>query len=213
MHGTAITTHYWDCCKPSCSWPGKAAVSAPVAACSADDSPLADLMERNGCDENGSAFTCSNQQPWAVNDTLAYGFAAAHMSHTTEVSTCCACYQLAFHSGALQGKSMVVQVTNTGADLGSNHFDIAVPGGGQGLFSGCFAQFPDVPFSAWGAQEGGNMNSSGCARLPASLQPGCHFRYDWASGLRQHDAAFQRVKCPEEIVARSGCRRGDDGSW
>jgi hypothetical protein len=136
-----------------------------------------------------------------VNDTLAYGFAVAHLAYATEASTCCACYQLAFHSGALQGKAMVVQVTNTSADLGSNHFDIAVPGGGQGLFSGCFAQFPDVPFSAWGAQEGGNKNSSaGCARLSASLQPGCRFRYD--SGLSPHDAAFQRAKCPEEIVAR-----------
>jgi hypothetical protein len=43
--GTGATTRYWDCCKPSCSWPGKttlAAGSNPVGACDANDSLLAD---------------------------------------------------------------------------------------------------------------------------------------------------------------------------
>ena len=29
-------TGYWDCCKPSCSWPGKGLVIRPVRACSAE---------------------------------------------------------------------------------------------------------------------------------------------------------------------------------
>jgi hypothetical protein len=37
---------------------------------------------------------------------------------------------------------MVVQVTNTGSDLGENHFDLAIPGSGVGLFpQGCSKQF------------------------------------------------------------------------
>merc|ERR1712117_422263 len=30
------TTGYWDCCKPSCSWPGKGNTNRPVLACDAD---------------------------------------------------------------------------------------------------------------------------------------------------------------------------------
>jgi len=36
---------------------------------------------------------------------------------------------------------MIVQATNTGGDLGSNHFDLMIPGGGVGLFDGCSRQY------------------------------------------------------------------------
>ena len=38
------------------------------------------------------------------------------------------CLKLDFQ-GVLQGKSMIVQVTNTGGDLGQNQFDVQIPGG------------------------------------------------------------------------------------
>ena len=69
---------------------------------------------------------CSTQQPWAVSDTLAYGFAATTISGGTEASWCCACYELTFTSTAIAGKTMIVQATNTGGDLGANQFDLAV---------------------------------------------------------------------------------------
>lgn len=69
---------------------------------------------------------CSNQSPWAVTDDLAYGFAATTISGGTESSWCCACYELTFTSGAVKGKKMVVQATNTGSDLADNQFDISV---------------------------------------------------------------------------------------
>ena len=72
LSGQAVTTRYWDCCKPSCAWPGKAPVSAPVQTCSISDAPLSDPNAASGC-SGGSAFTCSGQQPWAVSDSLAYG--------------------------------------------------------------------------------------------------------------------------------------------
>ncbi|KAI6185920.1 Sodium/hydrogen exchanger [Aphelenchoides besseyi] len=41
--GTGTTTRYWDCCKPSCSWPGKAQFKqGPVQTCGVDDKPLND---------------------------------------------------------------------------------------------------------------------------------------------------------------------------
>ncbi len=64
------------------------------------------------------AFTCNNNIPWAINDNLAYGFAAAHIRGKSEADWCCKCYELRFTSGPVNGKKMIVQVTNTGGDLG-----------------------------------------------------------------------------------------------
>lgn len=65
---------------------------------------------------------CSDQSPWIVGTDLAYGFASVSASG----SNCCQCYQLTFTSGAVAGKRMIVQATNTGTDVGSTQFDIAV---------------------------------------------------------------------------------------
>jgi hypothetical protein len=89
---TGKTTRYWDCCKGSCSWPGKAAVSAPITTCDKNDNPLTDANTPSACD-GGSAYMCSDQSPWAVSDTLAYGFAAANIAGGSEDSWCCSCYK------------------------------------------------------------------------------------------------------------------------
>lgn len=89
--GSGQSTRYWDCCKPSCSWSGKASVNRPVLACDANNNPLSDASVKSGCD-GGSAYTCANNSPWAVNDQLSYGFAATKLSGGTESSWCCACY-------------------------------------------------------------------------------------------------------------------------
>jgi hypothetical protein len=147
--GTGTTTRYWDCCKPSCGWPGSmsplpyspipsqslantssselttASGSNPVTSCDISDNPLTDYNAVSGCN-GGGAYMCSNQSPWAVSSTLSYGFAATTISGGTEASWCCACYALTFTSGPVAGKTMIVQATNTGGDLGSNQFDIAV---------------------------------------------------------------------------------------
>ncbi len=87
------TTRYWDCCKPSCAWSGKAPVSAPVATCDNNNNPLGSPDTRSGCDSGGSAFTCANMAPWAVDDNLSYGYAATAISGGTESSWCCSCYE------------------------------------------------------------------------------------------------------------------------
>ncbi len=64
-----------------------------------------------------AAYTCNDNQPFVVND-VGYGYAAASLSGQGERDTCCSCYELQFTSGSVNGKKMIVQVTNTGADLG-----------------------------------------------------------------------------------------------
>jgi hypothetical protein len=126
--GSGTTTRYWDCCKASCGWPGKATLASgsnPVTSCDANDHPITDYNAVSGCD-SGSTYMCSTQQPWAVSEDLSYGFAATTIAGGTEATWCCACYELTFTSGPVSGKKMVVQATNTGGDLSSNQFDLAV---------------------------------------------------------------------------------------
>lgn len=104
---------------------------------------------------------------------------------------------------------MIVQSTNTGGDLGSNQFDIAIPGGGVGIFNACTDEF-NAPSSGWGAQYGG-ISTNTCSAFPKALQPGCGFRFDWFEGADNPEVEFERVECPAEIVAKSGCKRDDDG--
>ncbi|KAK3316926.1 RlpA-like double-psi beta-barrel-protein domain-containing protein-containing protein [Apodospora peruviana] len=206
--GSGQSTRYWDCCKPSCSWSGKASVNQPVFACDANNNNLYDSSVKSGCD-GGSAFTCASQTPWAINDQLAYGFAATALSGGSESSWCCACYALTFTSGPVAGKTMVVQSTSTGGDLGNNHFDLAMPGGGVGLFDGCSRQFGGLP----GAQYGGISSVSQCDSFPSALQPGCRWRFNWFQNADNPTFTFKQVQCPAELVAKSGCRRSDDGNF
>ncbi|KAH6655617.1 glycoside hydrolase family 45 protein [Truncatella angustata] len=207
--GTGVSTRYWDCCKPSCAWSGKASVNQPVLTCDKNDNVLSDPDIKSGCD-GGTAFTCSDNSPWAISDQLAYGFAATAISGGTEASWCCACYKLTFTSGAVAGKTMVVQSTNTGGDLGSNQFDILMPGGGVGIFDGCKVEFGT---SLPGATYGGISSQSECNSFPAILQEGCNWRFDWFENTDNPNLTFEQVQCPSEIVAKSGCRRTDDSSF
>ncbi|KAK5662240.1 hypothetical protein OQA88_8145 [Cercophora sp. LCS_1] len=206
--GSGQSTRYWDCCKPSCSWPGKAAVNRPVFACDANNNRISDAGVASGC-TGGSAYSCFDQSPWAVNNQLAYGFAATSLSGGSEASWCCACYALTFTSGPVAGKTMVVQSTSTGGDLGSNHFDLNIPGGGVGLFDGCSPQFGGLP----GATYGGISSRNQCSSFPSGLQPGCNWRFDWFANADNPSFTFQQVQCPSELVAKSGCKRDDDSRF
>ena len=84
-----------DCCKPSCSWSGKAQVNQPVQSCNAQGSKLTDANARSGCD-GGGAFACTDNSPWAINSGLAYGFAAVSISGSNEGAWCCECYELTY---------------------------------------------------------------------------------------------------------------------
>jgi len=198
------TTRYWDCCKPSCSWPDKAPVSAPVRQCKADGfTALTNYNAKSGC-EGGESYMCSDQRPWAVSEVLSYGYAAASIKGLTEKEWCCRCYALTFTSGPVKGKQMVVQVTNTGGDLGDNHFDIQIPGGGFGIFNGCSAQF-NTPDEVWGTRYGGVASRDDCEGLPEEIQESCYWRFDWFLNADNPTMVFDEVECPVELTKNTDC--------
>ncbi|CAF4109690.1 unnamed protein product, partial [Rotaria sordida] len=204
------TTRYWDCCKASCGWPGKVSGSnAYVKSCRRDGYAIwNDGNIASGCGSGGEAFVCNNQVPWAINDQLAYGFAAATIPGLTEQQRCCACYQLDFTSGPVVGKTMIVQVVNSGSDVSPNQFDLQIPGGGVGIFNGCSSQW-SAPTDGWGERYGGVSSRQQCYNLPGAIQPGCLFRFDWFKGADNPTMLYSKVKCPAELVARTGCSRND----
>ncbi|KAH7390901.1 RlpA-like double-psi beta-barrel-protein domain-containing protein-containing protein [Phaeosphaeria sp. MPI-PUGE-AT-0046c] len=203
---TGRTTRYWDCCKGSCGWSGKAPVNQPIQSCDKSDNPLSNMAAKNGCENGGQAYMCTDQSPWAVNDQLAYGFAAVKLAGKTESAWCCACYELTFTSGPVSGKKLIVQATNTGGDLGQNHFDLAMPGGGVGIFNACTSQW-GAPPQGWGQQYGGVSSRSACDSFPEKLKAGCYWRFDWFKGADNPDVTFKEVTCPSELTSKSKCIR------
>ena len=96
-------------------------ITSPVKTCDVSDKPLTDANAQSGC-AGGTAYMCSDQSPWEINADLAYGFAAVGASSPN----CCSCYQLTFTSSVIKGKKMIVQATNTGNDVSTTQFDLAV---------------------------------------------------------------------------------------
>lgn len=197
-----ITTRYWDCCKPSCGWWGKAPFTKPVLSCNAQGHPLP-YSTQSGCEDRGIAFTCSTQQPFVVSKNMAYGFAAASLARKTEKDWCCKCYMLRFKHPSLTNKTMIVQVTNTGWDLSSNHFDIAIPGGGQGIFKGCSKQYKNYN---GGKEYGGVSTAKDCWNLPKPLVQGCLWRFNWFMNADNPNIYFKEVSCPTILTNITKCK-------
>ncbi|ORX41610.1 hypothetical protein BCR36DRAFT_179691 [Piromyces finnis] len=203
---TGKTTRYWDCCLASCSWQENTKnAKGPVRSCKMDGitqfTDLSNLWKiKSNCD-GGSVAMCNDQQPWAINDKVSYGFVASH-------EACCTCQKIKFTSGPVAGKQMVVQTTNTGGDLSQNHFDIQMPGGGFGIFDGCTPQWGNT--SGWGERYGGIKSISDCNNLPAALQSGCKWRFEWFMNADNPSVVFERVQCPPELTAITGCTPNDD---
>jgi len=202
--GSGKTTRYWDCCKPSCSWDGKTAVSSPVKTCAANGVDVLATSVQSGCN-GGSAYTCNNNQPFVKNN-IGYGFVAGSVQGQAESRSCCACYELTFTSSTVVGQKMIVQVTNTGSDLSTSHFDIQIPGGGVGIFNGCSSQW-GAPSDGWGARYGGVASAADCSQLPTQLQAGCQFRFGWFKNADNPTMTYQEVTCPTELTSISGCVR------
>lgn len=211
VSGTATTTRYNDCCKLSCAWPDKAAFASALRTVRADGSS-ADPNEQSIC-AGGTSAADPAQSPRAIDDQTALGFVATgQLNGQGERELCCACLELTFAaSTVLAGKRMLVQITNTGGDLGSNHIDIQVPGGGAGIFTGgCPAQYGGT-FN-YGAQYGGIQSIEQCAQLPVPQQAGCRFRFEWFKNADNPAVSFKQIACPVELVNISGCRRSDDNA-
>ncbi|KAG5878797.1 hypothetical protein JTB14_026061 [Gonioctena quinquepunctata] len=205
VSGWGTTTRYWDCCKPTCSWPGNVEYKSPVRSCKADGVNTQDPETQSGC-VGGQSYICTNQAQFVVNDTLAMGFVAASFLNTKR-NMCCSCVMFSFKN-ELAHKKMILQVTNTGSDApdaGRNMFDIAMPGSGVGYYTaGCTTQW-NSDVSNWGDQYGGVWNEADCNKLPAPLQAGCKFRFQWMLGVSNPDVTFVEVQCPAQLIAISGC--------
>nr|QCF40870.1 glycoside hydrolase family 45 protein [Diabrotica virgifera virgifera] len=207
LSGNGSTSRYWDCCKPACAWPSNVPHSPrPVTSCKADGITPINPDAMSGC-ENGTAYTCTNQQPFIVNQTYGYGFAAAYLIGGSSTNNfCCACFLLNF-TDQIKYKHMVVQVTNSGTNFDKNEFVIALPGSGVGDHpEGCHDQW-NAPWTGWGDQYGGvHMRSECVTLLPEELQEGCKFRFDFMETAANPLVSFQQVVCPDELVKISGCR-------
>lgn len=65
---------------------------------------------------------CSDLSPWAIGESMAYGFATV----SNASPSCCSCYMLTFTSGPIVGKQMVVQAVNGNSDVSADQFAILV---------------------------------------------------------------------------------------
>jgi hypothetical protein len=218
---TGWLSRYWDCCKPACGWSGNVTSGSPVAACDQQNQSLGTVYTaRSACDSGGTAYMCWGLVPWEVSSTLAYGFVAA--SGSTYV--CGRCFQLQFtgtsyngsssSTAGLSGKTMVVQVINNGG-VGSNQFDLLVPGGGVGALNACSTQWGTTDL---GAQYGGFL--AGCSGNTTCVQQkcqtvfagkpdllaGCNWFLGWFGAADNPNVGFQQVACPSEITAKSGLK-------
>ncbi len=212
-------------------------MNRPVASCDAASGlKLQDANVASVCGAGGRAASCADNKPFVVARNLSMGFAAAAVSGShglTGDANCGQCYELRFtsqthgHWGGshpqLEGRSMVVQITNIGYDVTGDHsFDIQIPGAGQGLFTtGCARQFggSSGDFDCDNAY-GGCSTKSGCSRLPLALRAGCEWRYDWFMYMQGNGGKtnnpfvdFRRVKCPAQLTAISGSTPTDDNSF
>lgn len=163
-----FATRYWDCCKPHCSWPMNVLDDNKARMCDIEGKKVLDftnfLWEQNAC-VGGQATTCLSQIPWAVDDTLAYAFAAAPGGAENR---CGKCYALTFdgkgnwensvNNAKLKGKKLIIMTTNIGYDVVEGQFDLMIPGGGVGLFYGCDEVFKITDRESMGKTYGGLLS-------------------------------------------------------
>lgn len=228
-------TRYWDCCKPHCGWLANVPDRInPVGTCDAGNvyNGVNDMI-KSSCD-GGDGYTCWNMAPYAVSDTLAYGYAAVSAAG----DICGKCYQLDFKgtsfnggddsgSKALAGKTMIVQATNIGYDVSNGQIDLLVPGGGVGAFDACTEQW-GATSDQMGERYGGFLSAckhelgwnaghealKSCVRQRcedlfskdgmADLLEGCRWFVDWFEVADNPALVFKEVSCPEALNNVSG---------
>jgi hypothetical protein len=216
-----VTTRYWDCCKPSCAWKANAQAAgknSPATSCSKDGNSVVGADTKNACESGGSAYQCNWGSPWQVSDTLSYGYAAFNGTN------CGKCYQLDFtgsgdNPGAqsLKGKHMIVQAINIGS-IGSDHFDLLIPGGGVGVNNACSKNTAMWSSTDLGPDGGGFLakcgNNMSCVTdmckaafgSNTALMAGCSWFTGWFAGANNPGVMYGEVPCPTELTNKSGLK-------
>ena len=219
-------THYFDCCKETCSWEGNARGYATSQCDATGETTLAPDGGGNQtvsvCDNGGQAATCKNRYPELKGDTL-YGFVAsgAELKKNFE-DVCGQCFEVVFHEEGLPWKRALLQVTNTGD--GSGIFDFEVPGGGFGAKNGC------EQFGGWNvySSSGGpcdpERDTENCKRYGGFQRKDLcdsSFGEDRAAKVACNDILFggmegnlkvkkyRRVKCPAWHSGKTGTKGPD----
>ena len=222
-----FTTRYWDCCKPHCGWPSNA--SRPISSCDQNNGNMGGNHDAASACNGGPAHMCWNFGPRSNGDNIAYAFAAHNGVG------CGTCFQFDFTgeshnpkpdtghdfgSQSLKGKSMIVQVINTGG-IEQGQFDLLVPGGGVGEFNACSNQWGGAEL---GEQYGGfflacqkenNFEyepSRQCAREwcervfsdKPDLLDGCSWFVEWFALADNPTMKYKEVPCPQELSSVSG---------
>jgi hypothetical protein len=202
--GAGFATRYWDCCQPACAQNGGHKCSQDGVTQTGDNT--------SSC-TGGGAFACYDDAPRAVSNCLAYGHVAKANPN------CGGCFRIQFtgsgHDNAndigsklIQGKQMIVKVTNTGSDVAGNQFDLMIPGGGVGLFNACSRQWG---INDLGGQYGGFLTActtgthadkkecvrQKCMALPAgSARDGCVWFVDWFEIADNPNFNSEATNCP-----------------
>lgn len=158
--GSGFASRYWDGCKPSCSWKNNAGSAGPAKQCSRDGKTASTNYDEQSVCSGGGAATCTSQIPFTIDgcDNIGFAFAAVPASNGGQ---CGKCFQLTFtgkgkyetkgNHKKLEGKKLIVMVTNIGADVNQGQFDVMIPGGGVGLYNGTSG----YNWGSQGAQYGG----------------------------------------------------------
>ena len=143
LAGYGWATRYWDCCKPSCSWSDNAGWGNEARECDVSQNVLSDKYTKNICD-GGTSTTCTSQIPFTIEGCDNLGFAFASVPGGSGI--CGRCFALEFdgygkyeskkNHQSLVGKKLIVMASNIGWDVTSGQFDILIPGGGEGYFTG-----------------------------------------------------------------------------
>jgi hypothetical protein len=202
--GDGFATRYWDCCQPACAQSGG-------HKCSQDG--VTQTGDNGSACAGGGAFACYDDAPRAVSNCLSYG-------HTAKANpNCGGCFRIQFTgtghdnpndigSRLIQGKQMIVKVTNTGSDVAGNQFDLMIPGGGVGLFNACSRQWGTDDL---GEQYGGFLAActtgthaqkkecvrQRCMNVPAgSARDGCLWFVDWFEIADNPNFTSEPTNCP-----------------
>lgn len=234
-------SRYWDCCKPHCSWSENTSRLAANCDVNNEEIPCYEDMgdwkrgTKNGCEADGVAYTCYKHVPFAVCENLAYAFAATPGGN----DACGKCFQLEFDGGfqhgspkeahgLMQGKVMIVMASNIGHDVGGGQFDIMIPGGGLGAFTGgCEKQWgislndESLVGKTYGGftskceeQLGYDASANDmkvCVRQMcdnlfgndpklADLHEGCIWYVEWMHAVNNPTFKYKEVPCPQALI-------------
>lgn len=223
--GSGWATRYWDCCMPHCAWPENAGGNA-TKTCDAKGKNFVQGGQ-NIC-AGGQNTTCTSQIPFAVNDKIAYAFAAVPAADGGKCGKCFALeftgegkYETKANHQALRGKTLIVMASNIGGDVQGGQFDVMIPGGGKGAFDGC----SQMGWGSQGEQYGGLLSdcekevgydgdllkkrkeclSRKCNEVFKSdeiAKEGCMFLATWMEAAGNPNHNFKEVECPQALKAK-----------